>query len=249
MTLGLLSPALENDRRDDSPSSIDTLKRAIALSSIRRHKRDSSTPRHAHDKSSSAPLHFRRRDRFLLKEDYRGRLPSFISRFVGYRPPGTKPPYAPIPPLKWLNHIPLKYEVWATGWFGSLIGILLVEAIMMTNTAFREMYHAPIIIASFGATAVLVYGAMDSPLSQPRNALGGHVISAIIGVAITRLFAMDEQYIDYLENRDFHVTPFINGAVSMATAILAMFITGTLHPPYVHSISTCHDFWIPRTVG
>ena len=125
----------------------------------------------------------------------------------------------------------MKYEVWITGWFGSLIGILLIEAIMTTHTAFRDLYHAPVIVASFGASAVLVYGAMDSPLSQPRNVFGGHVISALIGVAITRLFSLDKGYGGYLENREFHVTPFINGAICMATAILAMFVTDTLHPP------------------
>lgn len=231
MTSRMMLP-LDNERRDDSPSSIDTLKRAIALSPIRRNKRNySSTNRDAKDANGRISTSAGRQSRFLLKEDYRARLPSFISRFTGYRPPNTKPPYEPIPPLKWLTSIPLKYEVWATGWFGSLVGILLVEAIMMTSTAFRDLYHAPIITASFGATAVLVYGAMDSPLSQPRNVFGGHVISAIVGVAITRLFALDRNYQDYLANTEFHATPFINGAVCMSTAILAMFITGTLHPP------------------
>lgn len=227
-----MPPSSENDRRDDSPSSIDTLKRAIALSPIRRNKRNREASGNASTSARQPRQQQRRfRDRFLLKQDYRAQLPSFISRFTGYRPPNTKPPYEPIPPLKWLTSIPLKYEVWATGWFGSLVGILLVEAIMMTSTAFRDLYHAPIITASFGATAVLVYGAMDSPLSQPRNVFGGHVIAAIIGVAITRLFALDGNYQNYLDNREFHPTPFINGAVCMATAILAMFITDTLHPP------------------
>jgi CBS-domain-containing membrane protein len=140
-----------------------------------------------------------------------------------------------------LTSIPLKYEVWVTGWFGSLVGILLVEAIMMTHTAFRDIYHAPIIIASFGATAVLIYGVMDSPLSQPRNVLGGHFVSALVGVAITRLFVLDGRYVEYLDNREFHGTPFINGAVCMSTAILAMFVTGTIHPPYVPVPSLTHN--------
>jgi len=29
---------------------------------------------------------------------------------------------------------------------------------------------------------VLIYGAIRSPLAQPRNALGGHLISALVGV-------------------------------------------------------------------
>lgn len=39
-----------------------------------------------------------------------------------------------------------------------------------------------LLIGSFGASAVLLYGAVRSPLAQPRNLLGGHVFSAIIGV-------------------------------------------------------------------
>lgn len=218
----------EYERRDDSPSSIDTLKRAIALSPIRR-KRDASRPPRAESARRRIPL----RHSFMLKEDYRDRLPLAISRFIGYRPPTDKPPYKPVKPLLWLNHVPLKYEVWATGWLGSFVGILLVEAVMSTPTALRDTYNAPLIIASFGATAVLIYGALDSPLAQPRNLFGGHIISAIIGVAITRLFVMNDRYEGYLENRDFHATTFINGALCMATAILAMFMTGTLHPPYV----------------
>lgn len=218
--------ATEYDRRDDSPSSIDTLKRAIALSPIRR-KRDASRP--PGGASPRRPL----RHRFLLQEDYRGRLPLAVSRFIGYRPPASKPPYAPVSPLSWLKGVPLKYEVWATGWLGSFVGLLLVEAVMSAPTAFRDTYSAPLIIASFGATAVLVYGAIDSPLSQPRNIIGGHVISAIVGVAITRLFVLNDSYQGYLENREFHPTTFINGALCMATAILAQFVTGTLHPPCV----------------
>ena len=42
-------------------------------------------------------------------------------------------------------------------------------------------------IASFGASAVLVYGAVRSPLAQPRNLVGGHVVSALVGVTIWKL--------------------------------------------------------------
>jgi len=35
------------------------------------------------------------------------------------------------------------------------------------------------IIGSFGASAVLIYGAIRSPLAQPRNLIGGHVFSAV----------------------------------------------------------------------
>jgi hypothetical protein len=213
----------ENDnRRDDSPSSIEAIKRAVGISPARRNRQSRNN-------------NVARQNRFKLKEDYRGRLPSWLSRFTGYRPPSDKAPHDPIAPLSFLRSIPLKYEVWFFGWIGSFVGILLIEAIMTSNTAFRDLFHVPVIVASFGASAVLVFGATDSPLAQPRNVFGGQVISALVGVAITRLFARDPAYIDHLGNTDFHPAPFINGAICMATALLAMQITGTLHPPYVIS--------------
>ena len=42
-------------------------------------------------------------------------------------------------------------------------------------------------IGSFGASAVLIYGATNSPLAQPRNLVGGHIISALVGVTIHKL--------------------------------------------------------------
>ncbi|WP_407644764.1 MULTISPECIES: HPP family protein [Desulfomicrobium] len=73
-----------------------------------------------------------------------------------------------------------------------------------------------LLIGSFGATAVLVYGAIRSPLAQPRNVLGGHVLSAIIGVCAQQVLGE---------------APWLAAAVAVATAIAAMHLTKTLHPP------------------
>jgi CBS-domain-containing membrane protein len=72
--------------------------------------------------------------------------------------------------------------------------MLLIEAIMSTSTAFRNVYHAPIIITSFGASAVLLFSVIESPLSQPRNFVFGHFVSSLLGTAITRLFVIDASY-------------------------------------------------------
>ncbi len=47
------------------------------------------------------------------------------------------------------------------------------------------------VIGSFGASAVLIYGAVRSPLAQPRNFVGGHIISAIIGVTCYKMFSSE----------------------------------------------------------
>ncbi|MBW1608864.1 MAG: HPP family protein [Deltaproteobacteria bacterium] len=72
------------------------------------------------------------------------------------------------------------------------------------------------IIGSFGASAVLIYGAIRSPLAQPRNLIGGHFISAIIGVTMYNLL---------------HNHIWVAAAVAVATAIAVMHATKTLHPP------------------
>ncbi len=72
------------------------------------------------------------------------------------------------------------------------------------------------IIGSFGASAVLIYGAIKSPLAQPRNLMGGHVFSAVIGVACYQFFDPNM---------------WLASSVAVATAIAFMHATKTLHPP------------------
>ncbi|THV68131.1 hypothetical protein D6D27_10129, partial [Aureobasidium pullulans] len=172
-------------------------------------------------------------DSLKFSRDYRASLPQYLSRFTGYRPIDEELPYEPlgIPPFIWLKHIPLEVEVWLFAWIGAFTSILLIEAIMITNTAFHEVYHSPIIITSFGASAVLVFGAIESPVGQPRNVLFGHFISALVGTCITRLFVLDPNYHQELSRNDFSGNVFVNGALSMATSLLAMLVTGTVHPP------------------
>lgn len=74
----------------------------------------------------------------------------------------------------------------------------------------------PFIMAPLGASAVLVFGAIRSPLAQPRNVIGGHVISGIIGVTVYQLVG------------DAHILAI---ALAVPSAIAAMHISGTLHPP------------------
>ncbi|NBE50920.1 HPP family protein [Streptomyces boluensis] len=43
--------------------------------------------------------------------------------------------------------------------------------------------HQPLLIPPLAASAALVHGAPGLPLAQPRNLVGGHLISALIGFA------------------------------------------------------------------
>ncbi len=98
-------------------------------------------------------------------------------------------------------------------WLGAFLGIGLVA---LVDNRFVEKTDLVLLIGSFGASAVLIYGAIKSPLAQPRNLLGGHVISALIGVTVYKLL---------------YPYPWLAAAVAVATSIAVMHATRTLHPP------------------
>ncbi len=60
-------------------------------------------------------------------------------------------------------------------WLGSFLG---VAAVAILHYHYFEGTDLILIIGSPGASAALIYGAVKSPLAQPRNLLGGHIISA-----------------------------------------------------------------------
>ena len=62
---------------------------------------------------------------------------------------------------------------------GAFIGI---GALSLLNGNLLTPEDNLLLIGSLGASAVLVYGAPRSPLAQPRNLVGGHLLSATVGV-------------------------------------------------------------------
>lgn len=95
------------------------------------------------------------------------------------------------------------------GFFGiGIIGFISSRYFTLNDNIF--------LIGSFGASAVLVYGATNSPLAQPRNLVGGHIISALVGVTIHKLIPGEI---------------WLSSALAVSTAIVCMQITKTVHPP------------------
>lgn len=166
-------------------------------------------------------------------EDIRYYLPTLVGRFVGYRPPGRKPPFTPfpLPPFSWLSKIPLKYENYLWSTVGSFVGILIIEIVMIR--AFADTPGNGLIVAAFGAGAVLAYSQFESPLAQPRSIIGGSLISCIISVGLTRLFRLSGRYgaTSNLTGGELGSLGWINGGLSMSLSLLAMQLTGTTHPP------------------
>jgi len=98
-------------------------------------------------------------------------------------------------------------------WIGSFLGI---AAVGLAHYKMFEPKSLVMILGSFGASAVLIYGAIRSPLAQPRNLIGGHVLSALIGVSAFRLLGGE---------------PWLAASMAVSTAIAVMHMTKTLHPP------------------
>jgi CBS-domain-containing membrane protein len=98
-------------------------------------------------------------------------------------------------------------------WIGALIGI---GAVSYINYKLLDGTDLVMIVGSFGASAVLIYGVTQSPLAQPRNLVGGHFVSALVGVT----FQMTMGDVRWLA-----------GAMAVAMAIVVMQVTRTIHPP------------------
>lgn len=102
-------------------------------------------------------------------------------------------------------------HIWT--FIGAFLGIGIIGFIQ--SKQFID-YDNIFLIGSFGASAVLVFGATNSPLAQPRNLVFGHLISAIIGVCIYKLIPNEL---------------WLSSALSVSLSIVAMQMTKTMHPP------------------
>jgi len=107
--------------------------------------------------------------------------------------------------------IDFKEHFWS--FVGAFAGIGLIAFIQSHSLS---KYENIFLIGSFGASSVLVYGAIQSPLAQPRNLIGGHFVSAMVGVTIYKFLP------DII---------WLTAPLAVASSIVLMQITKTLHPP------------------
>lgn len=107
--------------------------------------------------------------------------------------------------------IDFKENFWA--FVGSFVGLGIIAYLQSQTLPHSDIVY---LIGSFGASGVLVYGVIQSPLAQPRNLIGGHLVSAIVGVTVQR-FAPDILW--------------ITAPLAVSLSIVLMQITKTLHPP------------------
>ena len=75
--------------------------------------------------------------------------------------------------------------------------------------------HYPLAIIPFATSIVLVTGSPDAEPAQPRALIGGHVVSTLAGLALLKLTGPGAWA----------------AAAGVGLAVLAMYLTGTFHPP------------------
>ena len=93
-------------------------------------------------------------------------------------------------------------------WMGGFIAIAVI-------TGLFESTAIPLVLGSFGASCVLVFGYPDVPFSQPRNVVIGHLLSSLSGLVFLALYGPH----------------WWSVALAVATAIALMMLTRTVHPP------------------
>lgn len=108
----------------------------------------------------------------------------------------SKAPAAPSLHFSLLSLIGAALAIGATGWLSQVSGALWL-------------------MAPFGASCVLAFGMPDSPLAQPRNIIGGHVIATLVGLAV--LHTLGDSW--------------WSAALAVGLALAAMQQTRTLHAP------------------
>lgn len=96
------------------------------------------------------------------------------------------------------------------------------------------------LMAPFGASCVLAFGVWDAPLSQPRNIIGGHLVSTLVGLTMYHLFGNNLWVL----------------ALGVGLSISLMHLTRTTHPPagadpiiVILAGSSWSFLWTPVLVG
>ncbi len=98
-----------------------------------------------------------------------------------------------------------------------IVGVSLGVLLAALLSRWWAMDHAagPWMVASLGASAILVFGMPSSPLAQPWPVLGGSTLSALVGGACAALVP----------------DPAVAGALAVGLAMALMVPLRCLHPP------------------
>lgn len=99
-------------------------------------------------------------------------------------------------------------KVIALAWLGSALAIGIIAC-------FQDWLSLALLLSSFGASSLLVFGYPDYPFAQPRNVILGHFLSSLSGVLCLYLFG-DHNW---------------SMGIAVGTAVAAMMLARAVHPP------------------
>lgn len=85
----------------------------------------------------------------------------------------------------------------------------------VVSSWFLQGMAVPMLVASMGASAVLIFGVSGSPLAQPWAFVGGHLVSASCGILCARWIP----------------EPMLAAGVALFMAVAGMLTLRCLHPP------------------
>jgi len=123
-------------------------------------------------------------------------MPSYLQKFRG---------------TKTRSGIP--YPKWYKPLISGLGGLITIAVLYLLSAEFEII---ACFIAPFGASCALVFGVPAAPVSQPRNVIVGHVLSALIGIVIFLIFGQATWW---------------TLSLAIGVAMAAMEATKTFHPP------------------
>lgn len=97
----------------------------------------------------------------------------------------------------------------------ALGGLIALTCVLFISEWQLGLSNSAAIVAAIGASAVLVFNAPHGHFSQPWPVLGGHLLSAIIGVSCAQVIS----------------NPLLAVPIAIAMAILGMNVLRCVHPP------------------
>ena len=111
---------------------------------------------------------------------------------------GSSVSQPPSPPLRQIAFI----------WLGAFLAAALIGFL-------AHFTEQPLVLGSFGASIFVLLILPDTPFAQPRNVIGGHFISTLIGLIFLHFVSPD----------------WWSMALSLATALSLMQLLKVTHPP------------------
>ncbi|MGV8988247.1 MAG: HPP family protein [Cypionkella sp.] len=103
---------------------------------------------------------------------------------------------------------------------GGMLGLLFAQFILwgighLSGASLAGLLAHPLLIAPFGASAVLIYAVPSSPLAQPWSVVAGNTVSGLCAIAALHL----------------GLPPMVALCLAVLLALVAMAFARALHPP------------------